>query len=125
MLRTTLAAVAVAATFWAEAIAQDDSRECSSNDRDAYISAVRSRFYEQWDPPQYATAIRCTVLIKQNFRGEVLYVGTANCSEDPKVQKSIVDAAYLASPIPLPSNKGCFRRDVILEIESRVPEESR
>ncbi len=114
---------AVLAALSAAAGAQEEGQECSSSDYEAYLAAVRSKFYENWKPPKYAVALNCRVLIKQNFRGEVLYVGTAKCTEDPTVQKSVVDAAYQASPLPLPARKTCFRRDVILEIESRLPDD--
>ena len=54
------------------------------------------------------------------MRGEVMDVGIANCSEDPQIHKSVIDAAYEASPMPRPPSKACFKRDVIVEIESRA-----
>ncbi|MDH3431723.1 MAG: cell envelope integrity protein TolA [Gammaproteobacteria bacterium] len=100
-------------------IARDELPICSASDRDRYFSEIREILYENWVVPYENRSIACTVLIKQNFRGEVSYVGIANCSDDPKIHKSVIDAAYLASPIPLPKNPACFRRDVIVRIASR------
>lgn len=102
------------------ATAQDEPRECSATDLEAYLSEIRSKLYENWLVPYGDTTIRCTVLIKQNFRGEVMDVGIAKCTDDPQIRKSVVDAAYEASPIPLPKVKSCFRRDIIVKIESRT-----
>jgi hypothetical protein len=101
------------------AIARDDSPTCSAADRNNYLSEVRERLYEYWQVPYENRTVACTVLIKQNFRGEVLYVGIAACSDDPQIHKSVIDAAYEASPIPLPKNRACFERDTIVRIESR------
>ena len=86
--------------------AEDEPPECTAPEWQHYLNTVRSRFYEFWQPPTYASNITCTVLVKQNFRGEVLYVGIARCTDDKEVHKSVTDAAYEMSPVPLPANKG-------------------
>ena len=116
--RLALFCASVALLPWA-ALAQDEPRKCTSPEWEHYLDSVRSRFYEFWQPPAYAPNITCRVLVKQNFRGEVLYVGIAKCTNDKEVHKSVTDAAYEMSPLPLPANKDCFRRDVIVEVESR------
>ena len=68
--------------------------------------------------PDTIERVVCTVLIKQDFRGEVEQVGIANCGDDPIVHRSIVNAGYRASPMPLPENPACFRRDIIVQLES-------
>ena len=100
--------------------AEESAEECSSVNRQSYLESARSKFYEHWQPPDYVTNISCTVLIKQNFRGEVLYVGIAKCTDDPQVHKSVINAGYEASPMPPPAVKACFRRDIIFSIESRT-----
>lgn len=100
--------------------AEEVAEECSPADRQNYLESARSKFYEHWQPPVYVTNISCTVLIKQNFRGEVLYVGIAKCTDDPLVHKSVINAAYEASPMPPPAVRSCFSRDIIFSIESRT-----
>ncbi len=102
------------------AAADDEAKECTAADREAYLSEVRTRLYEFWQVPYANRTLRCTVLIKQNFRGEVMNAGIANCTEDPQIHKSVIDAAYEASPMPRPAVKACFKRDVIVQIESRA-----
>lgn len=93
---------------------------CTTQERDDYYQAVLRAVTAAWRVPYEDRSLACTVLIKQNFRGEVLDIGIARCGDDPRVHKSVVDAGYLASPIPLPVNKACFSRDIILRIESRA-----
>ena len=99
------------------ATAQVEERQCSAADLDAYLRAIRAEIYEVWQPPYKHQSIGCTVLIKQNFRGEVLYVAIAKCTDDRLIHKSVIDAGYDASPIPLPANKACFENDLIVRIE--------
>ena len=102
------------------ALAVEVGDNCSDNDRDTYILSIAQDVTAAWKPPYQDETITCTVLIRQNFRGEVINVGIANCGDDPRIHKSVVDAAYFASPIPLPTNKTCFRRDVIIRVASRA-----
>jgi membrane protein involved in colicin uptake len=93
---------------------------CSAAERDAYFDAIEARIYENWRIPHTNRTLSCKVLIKQDFRGEVRDVGIALCGEDPAVHRSVMNAAYRASPMPLPANKSCFARSVIVTIESRT-----
>jgi hypothetical protein len=93
---------------------------CSEAERDAYFDAIEARIYENWRIPHANRTLSCKVLIKQDFRGEVRDVGIALCGEDPAVHRSVMNAVYRASPMPLPANKSCFARSVIVTIESRT-----
>jgi len=93
---------------------------CTDAEKEIYIHSIAQDVIAAWKPPYKDRTISCRVLIKQNFRGEVLNVGIANCSDDPRIHKSAIDAGYDASPIPLPVNKACFSRDIIIRIESRA-----
>ena len=93
---------------------------CSEVERDAYFDAIERLIYEQWRVPYPNRNLSCKVLVNQDFRGEVRDVGIAFCGDDPVVHRSVMNAAYRASPIPLPANKHCFARSVIVTIESRT-----
>ena len=101
------------------AVARDETRECTAADFEIYLSEIRTKLYEKWKVPYRDTSIQCTVLIKQNFRGEVMDVGIAKCTDDAQIHKSVINAAYEASPMPLPAVRSCFKRDIIIKIESR------
>ena len=101
------------------ATAASDEQECSSEELDIYLQIIRAEIYEFWTLPYKNRTVACTVLIKQNFRGEVLYVGIAKCTDDKLIHKSAIDATYEASPVPLPENKACFENDLIVRIERK------
>ena len=120
MTRVAACVFLLCAWLMTPAAAAEHTGTCTAADREAYLSEIRTRLYEFWQVPYTNRTLQCTVLIKQNFRGEVMDVGIANCSEDPQIHKSVIDAAYEASPMPRPAVKACFKRDVIVEIESRA-----
>lgn len=93
---------------------------CSKEEREAYFDAIERRIYENWRVPDANRTLSCKVLVKQDFRGEVRDVGIALCGKDPAVHRSVMNAAYRASPMPLPANKSCFARSVIVTVESRT-----
>jgi hypothetical protein len=92
------------------------AEDCSDAERSAYLDAVRAEVYDSWRVPYESKAISCTLLIKQNFRGEVEYVGIGKCGDDRNVLLSVVNAGYRASPMPLPGNRACFTRDLIITL---------
>ena len=118
-------AVAIILAIWAPlAVTEDDFRPCSSSEWDAYLTRVRQVLHENWDAPEKLTSYSCTVSIAQNFRGEVLNVAVDSCSvDDVAVRKSAEDAAYLASPLPLPENGMCARRTLQVRLVRRVHDE--
>jgi hypothetical protein len=115
-----LIAIAAASLLGISVSANDGVATCDADAQARYLESVRDAILSNWSVPYADENIACTVLIQQNWRGEVLHVGIAACGDDPRVHKSVVDAAYLSSPIPLPKNAACFTRDVIVRVESRV-----
>ena len=103
-----------------QAMSEDEVPVCNSIERDDYFDSIESKIYENWRIPYKARNIDCTILIKQDWRGEVRDVGIANCSDDIFIHRSVVNAAYRASPMPLPDNKACFTDTVIVRIQSRT-----
>ena len=103
----------------AAARAQFTSVECSAEERALYLESVHDAVIAAWKMPYDHRYIACTVLLTLNWRGEVLNVGIANCGDDPRVHRSVVDAGYGASPLRMPKNRSCFERNVIVKIEFR------
>ncbi len=103
-----------------QAASEEDISVCSSIERDDYFDSIERKIYENWRAPYTDRNINCTILVKQDWRGEVRDVGIANCSDDVFIHRSVVNAAYRASPMPLPDNKACFTDTVIVRIESRI-----
>jgi colicin import membrane protein len=89
-------------------------------ERDAYFDSIEQAIYANWRIPYQNTSISCKVLVKQDWRGEVRDVGVAFCTDDPTIRRSIINAVYRASPMPLPGNKACFAESVIVTIQSRT-----
>jgi len=100
------------------AIAQDEPRECTAVDFENYLGEIPTKRYESWKVPYGDTSIQCTVLVKQNFRGEVMDVGIAKRTDDAQIHKSVINAAYEASPMPRPAVRSCFQRDINIKIEA-------
>ena len=68
-------------------------------------------------PPRPNDAVSCIVMAVQNFRGEVLFAGVEGCDIDALVARSLEDAAYDASPLPLPANRACHEAEIRVRIE--------
>lgn len=100
------------------AAAQDAEQyvECSKYERETYLQVLRQHVVTNWQAPSRTRDRACTVLIAQNFRGEVLNAGVEDCGDDPELIKSIEDAVYSSSPLPMPENNACFERNVRLRL---------
>lgn len=92
---------------------------CSSKEQSAWREAVKAAVVGNWRVPYEDRYLACTVMLSLNWRGEVLNVGIANCGDDARVHRSVVNAGYMASPLRMPDNKSCYERNVILKLESR------
>ena len=88
---------------------------CTSDQRAEYLQILQNRISANWRLPSHYRSVNCTVLINQSFRGEVLNAAVQDCT-DPEIVKTIENATYLSSPLPLPRNDSCFER----RIEVRV-----
>ena len=103
------------------ALGQDDERKaCSAAEQSNYLSQLRQSLQANWEPPPRHESYSCTVTIAQNFRGEVLDVSVDSCTEDDLViRKSVENAVYTASPLPLPENRTCLQRSVQVQLTHR------
>ena len=93
---------------------------CSPDEQSAYMTAVRQALLLAWVLPRDDESVSCTVLIAQNFRGEVLNAGVEDCPDDAELRKSVEDAAYDASPLPVPANRACFEPKLRLRLTHRA-----
>ena len=101
--------------------ADDQSRACSAAERKAYAEQLAQAVHGAWQPPDFGEGYRCVAIVALNFRGEVLNVGVEECSRDDlSIHKSVEDAAYDASPLPLPGNRSCLDRTMRLRLVHRV-----
>lgn len=91
--------------------------ECTAAEREAYLVEVRDDIIASWRVSGMYKPFSCTVLIKQNFRGEVERVGIGKCGDDASAHRSVINAGYRASPMPLPDNRACFSRDLIVTLK--------
>ena len=90
---------------------------CQAAERSAYLETVQRRVLARWESPRPYESLSCIVVIVQNFRGEVLYAGVEGCEVDGVVARSLEDAAYEASPLPLPASKACREPEIRVRIE--------
>ncbi len=89
---------------------------CPAVDMEAYITVIKQAVLASWRPNRGEEAKRCVVVFAQTFRGEVLNVEFEDCAHIATVRKSIEDAVYLSSPLPLPVNTDCFERTLKISL---------
>jgi len=94
-------------------VAQDSA--CTQAQRDEYLGKLQRRISENWRLPSNYRNVDCTVLVVQSFRGEVLNAAVQDCT-DPELNRTIEDATYLSSPLPLPANDSCFERRIEIRV---------
>jgi hypothetical protein len=88
---------------------------CTQQQRDEYVDRLQRRISENWRLPSHYREVDCTVVVVQSFRGEVLNATIEDCT-DPEIRKSVENATYLSSPLPLPGNDSCFQREISLRV---------
>ena len=93
--------------------------KCSAEEKIQYQESVHDAVIASWKLPYDDRYITCTVLLSLNWRGEVLNVGIAKCGTDARIHRSVVDAGYGASPLPMPEDRACRERSVIVVLEFR------
>ena len=93
-----------------------ESNPCTQSEWDAYFDLIQGHVRGFWTPPYTYRAISCTILVRQDFRSEVEHVEILTCDEDARVQKSAEDAGYEASPLPKPTNRSCFSKQMSVRL---------
>ena len=89
---------------------------CPAVDMEAYITVIKQSILASWQPSRGEEAKKCVVIFAQSFRGEVLNVEFEECAHEALVRKTIEDAVYLSSPLPLPVNTHCFERTLKISL---------
>ena len=89
---------------------------CPAADMEAYITVIKQSILASWRPSRGEEAKKCVVVFAQSFRGEVLNVEFEECAHEAPVRKTIEDAVYLSSPLPLPVNTHCFERTLKISL---------
>jgi len=94
----------------------DATYNCPAVDMEAYTTVIKQSILASWRPNRGEEAKRCVVVFAQTFRGEVLNVEFEECAHEALVRKSIEDAVYLSSPLPLPVNPDCLERTLKISL---------
>ncbi|HEY6454945.1 MAG TPA: cell envelope integrity protein TolA, partial [Steroidobacteraceae bacterium] len=78
-----------------------------------WAALIQARIQRAWiRPPSARAGLDCTLYLTQAPGGAVLTVRMGSCNGDDAVKRSIVDAAYRASPLPAPSDPSLFERNL-------------
>jgi len=78
-----------------------------------YKAAVQQKVVRNWIRPAAAQAgLECRVRVQQLPTGDVIGVAVLACNGDETVQRSIENAVLRASPLPLPSDRALFEREL-------------
>jgi colicin import membrane protein len=81
----------------------------SSPAKAEYLSLITARINRAWiRPPSARAGVKCSLHITQIPGGEITHVVVAGCNGDEAVRQSVETAAYLASPLPAPSDPALF-----------------
>ena len=97
------------------AVETDRLAAMNSGDLARYQYALENQIMRNWiEPPSALPGIECVVRVRQLPNGEVVEVSIAECNGDDAVRRSIEAAVHKASPLPLPSNRSLFDRNLTI-----------
>jgi colicin import membrane protein len=83
-----------------------------------YMADIRNKVQRNWlRPAGIPPGTRCTVVVQQIPGGEVVGVRTLDCTGDIAFQRSVEAAVRKASPLPEPSDKSLFDREIEFSFE--------
>ncbi|MFQ5761274.1 MAG: cell envelope integrity protein TolA, partial [Acidiferrobacterales bacterium] len=70
---------------------------------------IRQKVSRNWArPPGAQTGLQCTVRVRLVPSGDVLQATVAKTSGDERFDRSVENAVYKASPLPLPEDRDLF-----------------
>ncbi len=83
-------------------------------------SLIRQKVERNWvRPAGWTKGMECVVRVRLAPTGEVMNATIARPSGSPAFDRSVENAVYKASPLPLPEDKGLFEHFRELELRFR------
>lgn len=93
----------------------------SSGELSQYMAMIQQRVERKWVQPASAVAgVECSVSVQQLPSGEVIRAEVTRCNGDDTVRRSVENAVYAASPLPLPANRMLFDRNLVFTFRPQV-----
>jgi colicin import membrane protein len=97
------------------AVEADRLADMNSDELARYQYRIENQIMRNWiEPPSALPGIECVVRVQQLPNGEVVEVSITECNGDEAVRRSIEAAVNKASPLPLPSNRSLFDRNLTI-----------
>ncbi len=80
-----------------------------------YVALIQDQIERNWNrPPSARPGLQCNIRVSQSPNGVVLSAQVEQCNGDAAVKQSIEQAVLRASPLPLPTDRRLFERNLIL-----------
>ena len=80
--------------------------------QDQYVADITNKVERNWLRPPDSRGTLCSVLIQQIPGGEIVGVQVTDCDGDVAFKRSVAAAVRKASPLPMPSEKELFQREI-------------
>lgn len=95
--------------------AEEDFQAASqSGEVSRYKALIQQRVQRKWLQPATAVAgVECEVSVQQLPNGDVVKAEVRRCNADEAVRRSVENAVYAASPLPLPDDRRLFDRHLV------------
>ncbi|HCU54180.1 MAG TPA: cell envelope integrity protein TolA, partial [Gammaproteobacteria bacterium] len=92
----------------------------TQSELDRYEGLIRQQVERNWvRPAGWSKNMECVVRVRLSPTGEVIKATVIRPSGNPPFDRSVENAVYKASPLPLPEDKGLFEHFRELELRFR------
>jgi colicin import membrane protein len=106
-----------------EAHARAEQAARAASERARFEALIHQKVDRNWVRlPSWTSDMQCVVRVRLNPTGEVIQVTVVRRSGNDAFDRSVENAVYKASPLPLPEDKGLFEHFRELELKFRPPE---
>lgn len=103
-----------------EAKAKAEQAARAQSELSRYEGLIRQKVERNWvRPPGWAKGMECLVRVRLAPTGEVINATVVRPSGNPAFDRSVENAVYKASPLPLPADQGLFEHFRELELRFR------
>ena len=103
-----------------EAKARAEQAARAQSELARYEGLIRQKVERNWvRPAGWTKGMECVVRVRLAPTGEVINAAVARPSGSPAFDRSVENAVYKASPLPLPEDKGLFEHFRELELRFR------